>query len=668
MMQKARFPGIVPWFTALVLAIGIAHEASAQDASRVPAIRKELAAATDDTARADALARLCFNLIRTAPDSALAAGEAAMAIAKRIQNPKALGDAHNNLGWLAAEQGQYQRADSLLGEALTIFNKIGDPAYKAVTLSNLGWLEAKKGNDAAAVVRFQEAYRQSGAAQDSATMAGLLYALGSTNRKLKDYAKAKEYLTAALAMERALGRPGNEANCLLAMANTAREQGDPAQVMPLYAQAVMIYKRLRDHAGMGLVEENIGDFRMDGDPRQALAHYAIALAQYDSIASDADRAYVLKNMGIAQTKLGKLAEARTDLDRGQALARSVGAAQLVMEYELALAELASARGDAAATLGHYARYTAMKDSLQGADTQHEIARLRTQFETERKERDNALLRVENQAQQQQLHNRSLLLYASTLLALLAILAALLFRRNFQQKRRHTAVLEELNHKLAASNAEINEINGLLESKLLRSQMNPHFIYNGLNSAMRLAQAGHTPEAIGYLQGFARLLRMVLDHSVNETVPIGDELDFLRQYLQLESKRLEGLAYSVEAEPDLMEAEAELPALVVQPFVENAVWHGLTEKPGERRVHVRYVRNGDTIRCTITDNGKGRGIATGRKAGTEHRSLGMQLTDERLRLLSRRLGSGNEFEVEDLLDASGAAAGTRVTLHLRTMDQ
>ncbi|MBP8822189.1 MAG: histidine kinase [Flavobacteriales bacterium] len=632
-----------------------------QNADLAPQIRQELAAATNDTARADALARLCFNLSRTAPDSALQAGEAAMAIATRIKQPKALGDAYNNLGWLAVEQGQFRRADSLLAQALVIFNATGKPQYTAVVLSNLGWLAEKKGDETMALRRFQEAYQASELAKDSASMAAELYALGVTSRKLKDHAKAMEYLGNSLAMEFALQRPFNQANCLLAMANTAREQGDTARVMLLYEQAAVLYRRIGDHAGAGLVEENIGDFRMERSPAEALAHYRTALVQYDSIGSDVDRAYVLKNIGTAETILGQLASAQASLGRGFALARGMGAAQLVMEYELALARLAAALGNASATRAHYERYGALKDSLQGADTQRELARLRTTFDTERKESDNALLRLENSAQEERLHNRGRLLLGSVVLALLAIISALLFRRNYRQKRKHANVLEQFNAQLESSNAEIKEINGLLEMRLLRSQMNPHFIYNGLNRAARMTQEGRAAEALAYLQGFARLLRMVLEYSVKDQVDIQEEMDFLRQYLKLEARRLPGLNYSVEADRSLIDGDNALPALLVQPFVENAVWHGLSGKQGERSVLVRFSQDLHGIRCVITDNGVGR-----KAAGTNHNgqaSLGMQLTGERLKLLTRRLGHERSMQVEDLTDAGGAPVGTRITLHL-----
>jgi len=639
-----------------------------QDASRLPGLRADLAKATNDTLRADALARICFNLIRSDPDSARLVGGQAMALAKKIGNQRALGDAHNNLGWLAAEQGEFVRADSLLNIALGIFKRIGKPEYTSVTLSNLGWLAEKKGDSVGSLNRFQEALRESEAANDTATNAILLYSIGVGYRKIKEYDKALDYMQRSLDMERTLGRRNKEANCIVAMANTYREQGDTTRAFTNYTLATSLYLERKDHAGAGLVQENIGDLYMDADPQRALVCYAIAFAHYDSINSNADKAYVLKSMGIVQTDLGRYDEADESLGQGHALALAAGSKELVMDYEQALAQLASAQGDAEATRQHYERYIALKDSLQGADTQRELARLRTEFETERAEKDNTILRAENSENTERLRRKDIQLYGSVALGVLAIIAAILFWRNFQQKRKHADVLEGLNTQLGHSNAEITEINGLLEMKLLRSQMNPHFIYNCLNSAARMTQAGQQVEALAYLQGFARLLRMVLDHSVNDTVGIAEELDFLRQYLKLEAVRLDGLTYNVEADGALLDDEAELPSLIVQPFVENAIWHGLASKEGVRSIHVRFSKNGHGLTCTITDNGVGREqAASAPDKDPSHRSLGMQLTSERLRLLSRRMSESGSIEVEDLKDDAGKSAGTRVVLRLAEVD-
>jgi tetratricopeptide (TPR) repeat protein len=636
----------------------------AQDASLVPGIRTELASATNDTLRADALARLCFNLIHADPDSARLCGDQALALASRIGNTRALGDAHNNLGWLEAQQGHLDSAEHHLDKALALFRKAGRPEHIAVTLSNKGWVAEKHGDQVGALRHFLEALTFSEQANDSASTSILLYSIGIAYRKTDDMKQALEFLERSASMERAMGRKNKEANCAVAIGNTYRELGDTIRALDQMQQASVMFEALRDHQGLGIAAENIGDLLAPRDPTAALNAYSTARAHYDTLHSTTDLAYVLRSLGALHLRAGRTKEAAEALRSGQALVAGTGDAELEMNYAFSLAELGRAQGDADAVFSQMGRYLALKDSVQGADTQRELARLRTAFDTERKEKDNALLRAQNSEQAERIRRSRQRLIGIAVIAMLSMIAALLFYLNYRQKRKHALLLEDLNSKLANSNAEITEINGLLELKLLRSQMNPHFIYNCISSAARMTQAGQQIEALGYLQGFARLLRQVLDHSVDDRVSVEDEVDFLRQYLKLEAVRLDGLAFAVEVDPTLLDEDAEIPALIVQPFVENAVLHGLSDKAGERRIEVRFERAGEQVRCTITDNGVGRKASSSTDAiKQDHRSLGMQLTQERLLLLTRRLGGERAVQVEDLHDTGGSPSGTRVTLLL-----
>lgn len=660
--EHASIRAVVRAFLLPLLLFG-AIIAPAQDADQLPEDRKDLHDATNDTARAEALARICFDLINNDADSARWYGEHALLLAQRIGNNKALGDAHNNIGWLFAQQGRLDSAEIHLNKALAFFKRTGRQQYVSVTLGNLGWVANNRGDQVHALQHFQASMHASELAGDSAGMAVAYYSIGSTYRRAKDLEHALENLNRALSLERALGRSSKIANCLQAIANVFNDQGLTEKALPYYDEAFRTYKAHHDPISAGIVQENIGDMYSESDVRRALAHYSIALAHYDSAKSDPDRAYVLKRIGRMNTRNGDLAEARIALENGRALAVSTGSTSLVMDYEFALAELAREQKDAAAVFAHYERFLTMKDSLQGEDTQKELARLRTEFETERKEKDNEILRAQNSEQQERIRRGELKLYGSIALGALALAAAMLFWRNLSQKRKHAEVLEKLNAQLADNNAEITEINGLLEMKLLRSQMNPHFIYNCLNSAAQMTQAGKQAEALAYLQGFARLLRMVLDHSVNDRVSIADELEFLKQYLRLEGQRVEGLTYTVDADRTLLDDDVDVPALIVQPFVENAVWHGLANKGGAKSIAVRFSGTSDAIICTIADNGIGREQAALEQRDPAHRSLGMQLTSERLRLLSRRMNDNGAIRVEDLRNTDGSPAGTRVTLSL-----
>jgi hypothetical protein len=377
--------------------------------------------------------------------------------------------------------------------------------------------------------------------------------------------------------------------------------------------------------------------------------------------SNTDLAYILLAIGEARIALHETDAAQADLSRGAALAAQAGDAELSMNYALGLAELARARGDAEGVHAHLQRAMAIKDSLQGADTQRELARLRTAFDTERKEKENALLRSENEARKANEERLRLRWTAAVIVAIALIALLLLLWRNYRQRGRHTREVERFNAELAAQRDAVQRMNDLLELKVLRSQLNPHFVHNCQNSATALVREGRHGEALTYLQGLSKLMRMVLDHSVRDRIGIEEEAEFLRLYLRIESLRLPGLVSSVEVEEALQEEEATLPALLVQPFVENALWHGLPPRSGERTLHVRFAARDGGLRCTVRDNGVGRAGAAPKADG--HRSLGTELTNERLRLLTHRLQQKGSYVINDLRDADGSAIGTEVVIDL-----
>lgn len=232
---------------------------------------------------------------------------------------------------------------------------------------------------------------------------------------------------------------------------------------------------------------------------------------------------------------------------------------------------------------------------------------------------------------------------------LVIAMAVLVWRNLRQKQRNVVLLAQLNE--------------LLQLKVLRSQMNPHFIHNSLNAIHGLVLKGEHDKARDYLRGFALLLRMVLDHSVRDHIALSEEIDFLREYLKLEALRFaDGLHWSVEADDALLAEDPRLSALLVQPFVENAVWHGLAPKSGEKRLLVRFAEAGDHIVCVIEDNGVGR-HAERAVSLDGHKSLGLRITGERLQLLAHRMEQQGGYYFDDLKDDQGRPKGTRVTLRL-----
>lgn len=207
-----------------------------------------------------------------------------------------------------------------------------------------------------------------------------------------------------------------------------------------------------------------------------------------------------------------------------------------------------------------------------------------------------------------------------------------------------------------------------EMQALRAQMNPHFIFNCLNSINRYIVKSDHKTASLYLTRFAKLIRLILDNSNNKSVTLANELEALKLYIEMESIRFEKkFTYMLQVDESIQQDNIYVPPLIIQPYVENAIWHGLLHKEteGELRIHISHKRPG-LLECVIEDNGVGREKAKElkSKSASQKKSLGMRLTEDRLALLSSGevLMSG-AIEVEDLKTDEGAAIGTKVILRI-----
>jgi LytS/YehU family sensor histidine kinase len=198
-------------------------------------------------------------------------------------------------------------------------------------------------------------------------------------------------------------------------------------------------------------------------------------------------------------------------------------------------------------------------------------------------------------------------------------------------------------------------------------MNPHFIFNSLNSIDYYIINNDQEKASDYLNRFSRLIRLILQNSKSTIVPLKDDLEALKLYIEMESLRFDNLFdYEVNAEKGLNLEKISVPPMIIQPYVENAIWHGLMQKRGEKGKLLLNIhqRNGHLL-CSIEDNGIGREAAQQlkTKSATQRKSYGMKITSDRLAMLNKLAGTDASVNVIDLKNEDGSAAGTRVELSI-----
>ncbi|MBL0176937.1 MAG: histidine kinase [Ignavibacteria bacterium] len=206
---------------------------------------------------------------------------------------------------------------------------------------------------------------------------------------------------------------------------------------------------------------------------------------------------------------------------------------------------------------------------------------------------------------------------------------------------------------------------LIESELkaLRAQMNPHFLFNCLGAVQSAMLGNDIERANDLLAKIARLTRMVLEHSAQKVVPLEDELTLLRLYCEMEALRHgDRFSWSVDADPALP-PDLPIPSMLIQPYVENAIQHGLRPLTRRGLLRIALTPSEDGVQCVIEDNGIGRAAAMEQQQqrSEKHRSMGMELTRERLEILNEYRSRRMHLTVTDLLDADGLSAGTRITI-------
>ncbi|MCB9052679.1 MAG: histidine kinase [Lewinellaceae bacterium] len=200
---------------------------------------------------------------------------------------------------------------------------------------------------------------------------------------------------------------------------------------------------------------------------------------------------------------------------------------------------------------------------------------------------------------------------------------------------------------------------------LRAQINPHFISNSLNAIENLVNQDQREAAAKYLIHFSRLSRQILNSSRAPSTSLTEEIKMLEHFLALEQLRFrDKLHYEIELSPGLNPDLIEMPAMILQPYVENAIWHGIKPKSGPGFLKIRIERNGRNLVCFIEDDGIGREKAREMQAASvlrKHKSQGMAITEERLKVIGKATGS--RVEIIDLHDTQGHATGTRVAVRL-----
>lgn len=581
--------------------------------------------------------------------------------------------------------GEAAKAETLLNELDQ--RTVGDPALTRTRIAVLavqGRVLQRKAQLDTALALYREALRLAEGIQDTAGIGSMWVNIGTTYEDKGDYTRALEAQLTALRWKELEHDEQNTGRVLHNLSILYWRQ-DSLEKSIRYLQRSIAIKRVSDSLNLASGLNGLGVLLIEGhqyDSAIAVLRESLALEQ--QIAHGAERQIQLSNIGLAFEHKGQLdsaeiyysislrearakddplvavrslyglgdirraqerySEARPLLDSALALAERIGSLEDIKEAHNSLALLHESAGDAIAALRHYKAHYGMRDSLMNADTESAMNELRLRYDTERKDRENQELRASQElAELRAGRNRWIALGIGVLAIAVAAVSWTVVQRNRQRALQREAELEQ---------------------QALRLQMDPHFLFNALNTVPGLYATGDTLAANDHVGHLSKFLRLVLETSRRRTIPLEQEVELVEHYLRISANRRPGsLTWNIQIMPYVQAERVAIPPMLIQPIVENAIEHGINGT-GKGHIDVLVDRAGSVLHIEVRDNGVGRFAASQRPTRRNGSSMGMDLVRKRIALFDKVTAAGETVEIRDERDAAGRPKGTTVILRMR----
>jgi len=353
------------------------------------------------------------------------------------------------------------------------------------------------------------------------------------------------------------------------------------------------------------------------------------------------------NLGLLQSLTNKGVLAEQNLKKAVEVSNDYNLLSSKIEALQYLSENYAKKNDFSAALRDYKMADSLEQTINNQRNLSYINDLIIKYESESKTNTIKALANENELVKSRLEKNRL----SLLFALLAIVLITVLLIIFNRQKQITQEKKILT----------------LEQNMLKSQMNPHFIFNSLNSIKLYIINNEKENAVYYLNKFAKLIRKILVVSNEKDISLSDELETMKLYMNIENIRFSNeIDFKINIDKDINPENIRVPSLILQPFLENSLWHGLSSKTDDKKISIDVVKeDNDYITISITDNGVGRKVSQERKEKKtlKRKSVGIEITKERLFNFSKRFARMYDLKIEDLFDKQNNAAGTKVILNI-----
>ncbi|MBD1258997.1 tetratricopeptide repeat protein [Maribacter polysiphoniae] len=552
------------------------HFLGTSQINKLDSLKNELKANTSkDTIRAGLLIELASELTYSEPNKGFSLIEEALAISKKNTWIKGEALAQRQKGNLHYVLADNLNAMDAYQKALVLSRKIPDKQLEASVLSNLGNIHAD----------------------------------------LKEYDQALQNYRAYLETSRTLGNRAEEIKALSNIAIIYNDTENFEEGVSYLNKALTLAKEEGNDLFIAAITNNLAlAYKNLGEHQKALFHYQEAMAMAQKIGNKYIEASALNSIGKINLLLKNYAVAETYASNALSLSKEIGAVEWEADSWEVLSKVYEQNGKMPEALNAYKKHIQLRDSVLNEEKKSELTRKEMQFQMERQQA------VANEEIKRQQLAKIIYLIGAIFFVLMAMFGYYIY------KRRRDALEKK---KTAEFNAKVSET----ELKALRSQMNPHFIFNSLNSISDFISKNDIRQADDYLVKFSKLTRAILENSEKKSITLSEDLELMELYMQIETIRLQNkLHHQITIDQDIEPNNTLVPPLILQPFIENSIWHGIAPKNGDGHIDIKIEKEGDMLKYVVDDNGVGQSKKNvrGKKSNG---SFGIKITKSRIDILS-----------------------------------
>ncbi len=617
---------------------------NAQNA-KIDSLKRVLIYAKIDTSKVNEYNKIADLYKEINPDSTLFYAQKATNLSLKSDFTFGLATAYVNKGNASIILGDYPNALKYFKTAQLEFRKVlkEDSSKKAKSglaraYASSGVVYSEQSNQILALKNYEEALQLYQEIDEQANVSKALNNIGIIYKSQLNYPKALEYLKKASKIQTETG----EKNAAVTLTNVGAiyfETGQNKNAILYYNKAKKLFENTDNTRGYALLCNYLGDYyREEKDLKLANDYYTKSLNLYEELQNKFGASLSLYNIAGLLQDQKKYKEAMPFAEKSLAYAKEIGVLDQTYHSEKILSELYEALNDPKAALEHYKNYVQARDSIINETTSQKFALAEVNYEYRKKE---ALLSEKNKRQIQ-------FVIFSILGALLLIALILVIYNRMQVKRQLTLKKEVAEY----------------EQKALHLQMNPHFVFNCLSSISSFIVQNGTDSALKYLSKFSKLMRLTLEYSKGSLIPIDKEIESLQNYLELEKLRFHDKFEFEIRSSERVEFNMGLPPLLIQPFVENAILHGIVPKDGTGKIEVDFDVEKEQLICTIKDDGIGLSESKHLKENsvTAHKSMALGITKKRLEIMESITSKSAQIEITEL-QSQNKKTGTKVVLRL-----